>query len=95
MQTIIDLVRELLIRIKLKSPKLFIKLQVSSVITCAILGGLLTLNSSLGWGWEMIMFLKMSLTTVLGGVITFLVGIFTIASITVENKKDLTDKLNK
>ena len=95
MNAIIELVRELLVRVQLKSPKLYVKLQWISSILGTVIGALLVLNTSFDWGWGLILILHIPLTTILSGVVTFLTGIFLLAITPVEDKKALTEKLDK
>ena len=93
MNAIIELIRELLIRLKLKSPALFVKLQWVSGLLVTIITSLLIINSTFGWGWGLILIFKIPLTIILGSIITFLSGIFITAKTTVDDKKELNGKL--
>lgn len=95
MNAIIELVRELLVRVQLKSPKLYIRLQWISSILGTVIGALLALNTAFDWGWGLILILNIPLTMILSGVVTFLTGIFLLAITPVENKKELDEKLIK
>jgi len=92
---IINLVRELLIRIKLKSPKLFIQIQWWSGAIGTIITATLLLNSTFDWEFELIGILNIPFTTILSGIVTFLGGLFVTANLTVQDTKRLETKLDE
>lgn len=93
MSTLITLVRELIFRWKAESPKLFVRIQWISGILTALITTTLILNTSFEWGLGLILIANMPLTSILGAIGTFLGGIFTTAKVTVEDKVELTKKL--
>ena len=95
MKQLIDLVRELLARLKTESPDVYKKLQWISGTLATLIGVALGLNSAFEWGWGEIVFFNIPLTYILGSVATFIGGIFATAITPVKDKEHLDAKLKK
>jgi len=93
MGNLIAFVRDLLIRLKGKNPKLFATLQWVCGIVATILGILLSGNALFHWGWEAVSVFSITVTELFGYIITFLGGIFAAAQLTVSDNSQQKDKL--
>lgn len=91
MTELIKLVRELLKRLITESPDIYKKLQWITGILTSLIGIALAANAAFVWGWSEIIvpLLNISLTVFLGGVVTFLTGIFAVSFTPVKDPKKL------
>lgn len=92
MNTILDLLKVLVLRWQAESPKLFVRLQWISSIIGALISAVLILNTSFNWRLGLVLIAKIPLTLILTGIVTFLAGVFGASKITVANPDDLIPK---
>jgi len=86
--------KDLGIRFKSKNPKMFRTLQYVFGIIGGIAGLLITLNLSFGWGWEVATaFFGMTVTELLGQIVTGCTLIFGVSQFTVSDSSVNKDKL--
>lgn len=94
MDQFIAFFRDLLLRLKAKSPKFFNVLKWISATLATFIGFAILLNEMYDFGWGLIMvFGKIPLTQLLLMISTFLGGIFATASITADDKSQVKEKL--
>ena len=91
MNELIKLVRELFVRLATESPDVYKKIQKIVGTLTAIVGLLLIANTSFNWNWGLIIVpvFKVSLTAFLGGLCTFLGGVFATSFTPVKDTKKL------
>ena len=94
MDQFIAFFRDLMLRLKAKSPKFFNVLKWISTFLVASIALGLSLNELYDFGWGLIMvFGKIPLTQFLIMIGAFLTGIFATASITADDKSQVKEKL--
>lgn len=89
MSNIFEIIKMLILRWRIESPKLFVKLQWISGILTSIIATVLTLNETNDWMLDQVEVLSMSLTTILISTLTFLIAVFGTSRITVKDPKEL------
>lgn len=85
MNTIINILKEVALRVNAESPELFKKIQWASGVLVMLITFALSANASLGLGWGLVVFFKIPLTTILAGIAGTLTAVFGVSKLPVKD----------
>ena len=78
MKELIAFIKEFMSRLQVESPDVYKKIQKWSIISSSIITVLLIANGAFNWGWGLVIipWINCSVTTLLGGVIALITGVY-------------------